>query len=88
MLPFSCALICYTDALKRVFPIYGLPSILHSGNGRGFINQVIEEVIKYKCLNFQSFNCVITIFNTNPDSNIIFGCAMLFYTSASLFCLL
>ena len=30
---------------KRVFPIFGLPSILHSDKGREFIDQVIEEVI-------------------------------------------
>ena len=27
-----------------VFPVFGLPSILHSDNGREFINKLIEEV--------------------------------------------
>lgn len=30
---------------KWVFPFMGLPSILHSDNGREFINQLIEDVL-------------------------------------------
>ena len=30
---------------KHVFPIIGLPSILHSDNGRKFVNHLIEEVV-------------------------------------------
>ena len=30
---------------KLVFPIFGLPSILQSDNGREFINKLIEEVV-------------------------------------------
>ena len=30
---------------KWVFPVMGLPSILHSDNGREFVNKLIEEVL-------------------------------------------
>ena len=30
---------------KQVFPVVGLPSILHSDNGREFVNKLIEEVV-------------------------------------------
>ena len=34
------------DALEKwVFPVMGLPSILHSDNGREFVNKLIDEVL-------------------------------------------
>ena len=30
---------------KWVFPIFGLPTILHSDNGREFVNHLIEDVL-------------------------------------------
>ena len=35
-----------TSALEKwVFPILGLPTILHSDNGREFVNHLIEDVL-------------------------------------------
>ena len=30
---------------KRVFPVIGLPSIIHSDNGREFVNKLVQEVV-------------------------------------------
>ena len=35
-----------TNALEKwIFPIFGLPTILHSDNGREFVNHLIEDVL-------------------------------------------
>ena len=35
-----------TNALEKwIFPILGLPTILHSDNGREFVNHLIEDVL-------------------------------------------
>ena len=35
-----------TNALEKwVFPIFGLPTILHSDNGREFVNHLIEDIL-------------------------------------------
>ena len=37
----------YANALQKwVFPIFGLPSILHSDNGKEFVNQLITEIVE------------------------------------------
>ena len=37
---------CVAQALQtNVFPVIGLPSILHSDNGREFVNKLIQEVL-------------------------------------------
>ena len=35
-----------TGLVHKVFPYFGLPKILQSGNGREFVNEVIREVLK------------------------------------------
>ena len=39
--------VCVSAALNQhLFPYFGVPRILHSDNGREFINKVIEELLK------------------------------------------
>ena len=44
-LPFKSAKDVANALQKHVFPVFGLPSILQSDNGREFINKLIKEVV-------------------------------------------